>query len=81
MAEQSASAKCFTSTTSFGWHHLTSISRDDLNAAHDVPLAHTGGLDRLESILGEQLSFTRGPGTQPVALPNCARRAGRAIFG
>ena len=29
-------AKCFTSTTSFGWHHLTSISRDDLNAAHDV---------------------------------------------
>ena len=29
-------AKCFTSTTSFGWHHLTSMSRDDLNAAHDV---------------------------------------------
>jgi hypothetical protein len=29
-------AKCFTSTVIFGWHHLTSISRDDLNAAHAV---------------------------------------------
>ena len=29
-------AKYFTSTVIFGWHHLTSISRDDLNAAQDV---------------------------------------------
>ena len=26
----------FTRTVSFGWHHLTSVNRDDLNAAQDV---------------------------------------------
>ena len=29
-------ARCFTRTASSGRHHLTSISRDDLNAAQDV---------------------------------------------
>ena len=28
--------KCFTTTVSFGWHHLTSLSREDLNIAQDV---------------------------------------------
>src|SRR6478735_1573157 len=29
-------ARCLTSTIRRGWHHLTSVSRDDLNAAQDV---------------------------------------------
>ena len=29
-------ARCFTRTLSLGWHHLTSVSRDDLNASQDV---------------------------------------------
>ena len=29
-------ARCFTRTVSLGWHHLTSIIREDLNAAQDV---------------------------------------------
>jgi hypothetical protein len=28
--------RCFTRTVSFGWHHLTSVSRDDLNAVQEV---------------------------------------------
>ena len=32
-------ARCFTSTTSFGWHHLTSVSREDFNAVQLAAIA------------------------------------------
>src|SRR5690242_18383123 len=36
-------ARCFTRTVSLGWHHLTSVSREDLNAAHDMVSLCKGG--------------------------------------
>ena len=42
-------AKCFTSTTSFGWHHLASVSRDDLNAARGVARRSSSAKNRVRS--------------------------------
>ena len=42
-------ARCFTSTVSFGWHHLTSVSRDNLTAAHDVARRSSSAENRVRS--------------------------------
>ena len=42
-------ARCFTSTVSFGWHHLTSCIREFLNAAHDVARRSSSPRNRARS--------------------------------
>ena len=42
-------ARCFTSTVSFGWHHLTPVSLDNLNAAHDVARRSSSAKNQVRS--------------------------------
>ena len=51
-------AKCFTTAVSFGWHHLASVMRDDLNAARGVARRSSSAKNQARSsfFVGNELS-------------------------